>query len=109
MAVSVAILTSGRIVDLVQRLFRPGSIGEVRRRSLVSGRWLGQRIPRRLTLEWRGLGLVAAAEKIAQTAGKAELRRAQNRIVGNSGLHGIVVGARPRCGSPFVEFGRAQR
>src|SRR6185312_3051303 len=71
-------------------------------------RRLGQRIPRRLTLEFRGLGLVAAAEKVAQTAGIAELRRAQDWIVGNSGLHRIVIGARPRRGSPNVEFGRAQ-
>src|SRR5450631_3251793 len=106
---SLPILAAGRIVVLVQRFLRPRSVGEVRRRRLVARRRLGQRFPRRLARERRGLGLVAAAENLAQSAGKAELRRAQDWIVGHSGLHGIIVGARLRCDSPDIHLAWRQR
>ena len=67
-----------RIVFLVQRFLRPGAVSEIRRRRLVAGRRLGQRVPGRLALERRRLGL-AAAEQAAEAAAIAELRRAQDR------------------------------
>src|ERR1700740_327395 len=76
----VAILAGGRVVFLVQRFLRPGAVGEIRRRRLVSGRRLGQGFPRRLTLERCYLGLVAT-ENSAELAVKTELGRAENRIV----------------------------
>src|SRR5450631_3734343 len=75
-----AVLALGRVVFLVERFLWPGAVGEIRRRGLVSARRLGQRFPRRLALERRGLGLVAA-EHAAEAAGVTELRRAQDRIV----------------------------
>ncbi len=91
----------------VQRFLRPGAVGEIRRRRLIAGRRLGQRFPRRLALERGRLGLVAA-EQTAEAAGVAELRRAEDRIVGNTGLHRIVVGAGLGRGLADIEFARGQ-
>ena len=102
-----AVLAGGRIVFLVQRFLRPGAVGKVRRRRLVAGRRLGQRFPRRLALERRGLGLVAA-EQAAEAAVIAELRRAQDRVgVGCAGLDRVVAGAGGTGGLAGGEFGSA--
>src|SRR5207244_5690014 len=85
-----------------------GTVGIIRRRRLVAGRGLGQRIPGRLGLEWGRLGLVAA-EQAAEATAIAELRRAQDRIVvRGTGLHRIVVLARGRRGLAHGELGRRQ-
>src|ERR1700743_3125389 len=107
----IAVLALDRIPGtfLVEGLLGAGGMHAIRRRRLIAGRRLGQRLPRRLLLKLLGLVLVAL-EHAGEAAVVAKVGRHQRIGVAVARLRGIGgLGLPGRSLTRGVHFARRER